>query len=134
MAESTDEKWTVDKLSDSNWMTWKFQMRHLLLAKGIWGHVDGTEALAEDADAAARTEFGKKSQKAFSTIVMAISTPQLYLVTSCEKPKEAWDKLCEHFECKTLANKTLFKEAVFSVRNEGGNIHGSASEAYEGDH
>ena len=74
MAESKDEKWTVDKLSDSNWMTWKFQMRDRLLAKGIW---DDTEVLAEGVDAAAQTEFGKKSQKAFSTIVMAISTPSV---------------------------------------------------------
>ena len=65
MAESTtDEKWTVDKLDDYNWMTWKFQMCHLLLAKGLWGYVDGTEKLAEDATAAVWTEFLKKSQKA----------------------------------------------------------------------
>ena len=47
MAESVDEKWSIDKLNASNWMTWKFQMRHLLLAKGLWGYVDGSEVLAE---------------------------------------------------------------------------------------
>ena len=110
MAESTtNEKWTVDKLDDSNWMTWKFQMHHLLLAKGLWGYVDGTEKLAEDATAAVKADFSKKSQKAFSTIIMAISISQLYLVTSYDQLKDAWDKLCEHFECKTLANKLFLK-------------------------
>ena len=104
-----NEKWTVDKLDDSNWMTWKFQMHHLLLAKGLWGYVDSTEKLAEDATAAVKADFSKKSQKAFSTIIMAISTSQLYLVAWYDQPKDAWDKLCEHFECKTLANKLFLK-------------------------
>ena len=63
-------------------------MRHLLLAKGLWGLVDGTETLAEDANAAARAEFAKRVQKAFSTIITAIGTWQLYLVT-----KELTDRL-----------------------------------------
>ena len=121
MAESTtDKKWTVDKLDDSNCMTWKFQMRHLLLAKGLWGYVDGTEKLAEDATAAVRTKFLKKSQKAFSTIIMAISTSKLYLVTSYDQPKDAWDKLCEHFECKTLANKLFLKKQYFRTEMREG--------------
>ena len=61
-------------------------MRHLLLAKGLWNYVDGTEVLAEDANEATREDFRKKSQRAFSTIVMAVSTLKLYLVTSCEGP------------------------------------------------
>ncbi len=69
----TDEKWTIDKLDNKNWITWKFQMRHLLLAKGLWGFVDGTEVLVEGADAAAQTDFQRKKQKAFSTIVMAVT-------------------------------------------------------------
>ena len=72
--------------------------------------MDGSEVLVEDATTATQADFRKKSQKAFSTLVMAISTPQLYLVTSCDKPKDAWDKLCEHFECKTLANKLFLKK------------------------
>ena len=39
------DKWLIDL---SNWMTWKFQMKHLLLAKGLWGIIDGTEVLREN--------------------------------------------------------------------------------------
>lgn len=52
-------------------------MKHLLLAKGLWEVVDGTEETAEDVTAAAHAESQKKSLKAFSTIVLAISTSQL---------------------------------------------------------
>ena len=47
-------------------------------------HMEGTEVLADDANERVQTVFRQKSQEAFHTIIMAISTPQLYLVTSCE--------------------------------------------------
>ena len=110
-----DEKWSIEKLESSNWMTWKFQMKHLLLAKELWGFIDGTEVIREGATAVARTEHQKKAQKALSTLVMAISTSQLYLITSCEKPKDAWDALCNHFERSTLANKLMLKKEYFRM-------------------
>ena len=122
---AVDEKWVMDKLEGSNWATWKFQMRYLLLAKGLWNVVDGTEVLADDATAQARAEFTKKSQRVFSTMVLAIGTSQLYLVTSCEKPREAWDSLRNHFERDTLANKLFLKKQYFRAEmKEGTSIEG----------
>ena len=121
MAGTTvDERWSIDKLDGSNWITWKFQMRHLLLAKGLWGYIDGTETLREDASAQQRADFRKASQKAFSTIVMAISTSQLYLVTSLEEPKNAWDALRDHYERNTLANKLMLKKQYFRTEMKEG--------------
>jgi hypothetical protein len=51
-----EEKWSVDKLDGSKLTTWKFQMCHLLLAKGLWEHVDGSETLTRDASAAVQAE------------------------------------------------------------------------------
>ena len=129
---STDEKWTIEKLNGANWSTWKFQMKHLLLAKELWGMVDGTETLAEDAATTARSEFQKKSQKAFSTLVLAIGTSQLYLVTSCETPKDAWDALRSHFERNTLANKLFLKKRFFRMEmKEGTTIENHLKEMKE---
>ena len=64
MAGSINEKWSIDKLNDLNWITWKFQIRHMLLAKGFWGHVDGTDELADDATDQVQREFRRKGQKA----------------------------------------------------------------------
>lgn len=114
----TEKKWVIDKLDGANWMIWKFQMKHLLLAKGLWGVVDGTEEPTEDAAACA--EFQKKSQKAFSTVVLAISTSQLYLVTLYEQPREAWDALCNHFEGDMLANKLFLKKQYFRTEMKEG--------------
>ena len=67
------DKWLIDKLDSSNWMMWKFQIKHLLLAKDLWGLVDGMEVLQDDASAQQRVDFNKRSQKAFSTMVMSVS-------------------------------------------------------------
>ena len=46
-----EDKWTIDKLDGFNWITWKFQLKHLLLAKGLWKYVDGSAVLGESATA-----------------------------------------------------------------------------------
>ena len=107
--------------------TWKLQMKHLLLAKRLWEHVDRTDDFDNATTAQARAEFVQKSQKAFSTIVLAISTNQLYLVASCDGPHEAWEALRTNFECDTLANKLLLKKTVFQNGNTSTKL-----EAYEG--
>ena len=112
-----EEKWLIDKLGSCNWITWKFQVRHLLMVKDLWKYVDGSEVLAADATELVRTDYRVKSQKAVSTLVMAITTPQLYLVTSCE---EMWDALRGHYKRETLANKLFLK------RDKGGYIYGNA--------
>ena len=71
-----------------------------------------TEVIREGATAVAQTEHQKKAQKALSTLVMAISTSQLYLITSCE---DAWDALYNHFERSTLANKLMLKKEYFRM-------------------
>ena len=77
-----EEKWSIEKLDGNNWNTWKFQMKHLLMAKGLWNLVGGSEVLASEATAAL---FQSRLHKAFSTIVLAMDSAQLYLVTSCEE-------------------------------------------------
>ena len=115
-----EEKWSIEKLDGSNWNTWKFQMKHLLMAKGLWNLVDGSEVLASEATAAL---FQSRLHKVFSTIVLAMDSAQLYLVTLCEEPKQAWNALKNHFERETLANKLLLKKQYFrSEMKEGTSV------------
>lgn len=88
-------------------------MTHLLLVKGLWGVVDGSQALTESASQETVAQFRSKSQKTFWTIVLAIKSAQLYLVSSCKDPKLAWNALKKHFERDTLANKLFLKKKYF---------------------
>ena len=69
--------------------------------------------LAEDATADQRAKYHSDSQKAFSIIAMSVATSQLYLITSCEQPKEPWDALKKHFKRETLGNKLFLKKQYF---------------------
>ena len=64
-----------------------------LLAKRLCGVVDGSETLLDNTSSQVLAELKKKEQKALSTIALAVSTPQLYLITSSEKPKDGCDAL-----------------------------------------
>ena len=83
------------------------------MARGLWKYVDGSATLPDEPSADARAKFESESQKAFSTIVLSVSTTQLYLITTCEEPKDAWDTLKKHFERQTLANKLFLKKQYF---------------------
>uniref|UniRef100_A0A1X7U1S9 DUF4219 domain-containing protein n=1 Tax=Amphimedon queenslandica TaxID=400682 RepID=A0A1X7U1S9_AMPQE len=91
-------------MNSSNWMTWKFQLKHLL-SKGLWDIVTGKEVLKENPTTAQEAEFRSRSQKAFSTIVMSMESSQLYLATSYEEPLGALKALGDHFEWDTMVNK-----------------------------
>ena len=94
--------------------------------------MDGSETLTEDMTAQEQANYRKKSQKALSAIVMAVSPSQLYLITSCDSPKKAWDALRSHFERDTLANKLLLKKKILSYGDKGVVICGSSPERHEG--
>ena len=115
------EKWDIDKLDGSNWSTWKFQMQHLLTAKEVWDHVDGTAVdPGDDAEAAARLRYAKAKQKAMATLVVGIHSKLIYLVTSCTTPKDVWDTLKGQFERNTFANKMFLKRQYFTTKMSEG--------------
>ena len=84
-----EEKLSIAKLGSDNWNTWKFQMKHLLLAKGLWNYVCGLVEISNEENAEALAEFRLKEQKALSVIVLLMKPSQLYLAPSCENPQEA---------------------------------------------
>ena len=36
------EEKTIDKLTSDNYSVWKFKLKHLLIARELYGYVDGT--------------------------------------------------------------------------------------------
>ena len=118
-----DDRWSIERLRGDNWPTWKFQMKHVLLAKDFWNLTQGDEVLATDANEETRAAFKVKCQKALSVIVMSIDPSQLYLITTCETAKDAWDSLKQQFESSTLHNKLLLKKQYFrSEMSEGSSM------------
>ena len=57
------QKWEIDKLDGSNWPTWKFKMKLLLMVKEVREYVEGTVPPPGD-DAAVPANEVKAKQKA----------------------------------------------------------------------
>ena len=110
---ASEDRWSIDRLTSANYATWKFQMKHLLIAKGLYFIVDGTEkAPAESAEAKEKSEYLSRSQRAFSNIALSVSSELVYIISDSEDPHDAWTKLKKHFERNTLANKLFLKKTV----------------------
>ena len=122
----TDEKWSVEKLTSVNYTTWKFKLKHLLIAKELWGYIDDSiEEPANEAQPDVKANYKKKSNQAMSTIVLSVSDELLYLITECVKAKETWNKLKAHFERATLSNKLFLKKQYFRMEmQEGSSMEG----------
>ena len=118
---SGEEKFSVDKLNSKNYSTWKFKLTHYLIAKDLWGVVDGSET--EPTEATVKAQYEKKLKQAMSLIVFSVSDNLMYLITTCKSPKEAWDILQGHFERNTLTNRLFLKKQYFrAVMPEGASV------------
>ena len=59
----TDDKIEVEKLQCNNdWWEWKYNITLQLKAKKLWGHVEGTATLREDASKKAQQHFVRMRQ------------------------------------------------------------------------
>lgn len=110
----------VEKFTGENFHLWKFKLMMLLEKHDLWGIVDGTEVLPEGATNKARQEFHKRERRAMAEICLSLGDTQLPFVMTAKTAKEAWKKLEDHYEKKSLANKLFLRKKFFTaVKLEG---------------
>jgi hypothetical protein len=111
----------IDKLKDGNYATWKFQIKHLMISKGYFGIVSGTETQPDvSAEDKVKKDFQRRSERAFALLVLTVSSEMIYLISECNSANEAWNKLEKHFERDSLSNKIFLKKKYFrSEMKEG---------------
>jgi len=102
----------VDKLTANNYATWKFKLKHLLIAKELFGHCDGSMEEPTTGEAAKKA-FKLNAQKALSQIVRSVSDEFIYLTTECEAAQQAWEKLQSNFEWDASANRIYLEKQYF---------------------
>ena len=61
-------------LNVKNYPTWKLQWSMLLIKDGLWNIVNGTEVLAEDANADTQQKFTERSDRALAVIVLTVTS------------------------------------------------------------
>ena len=88
----------IEKLNGQNYTTWKYNMKIVLMDKGLWGFIDGEEKppLA-GSPAATKSAFKSRSDKAYSQIALAVEKSVQIHIQGTTVPKEAWEILQKQF-------------------------------------
>ena len=94
--ESSSER--ITKLNGRNYQTWKYNVKLVLMEKGLHGFLDGTEEAPEVADAPkVKAAYKTRSEKAYSLIAMNIEPSVQIHIIGTTNPKEAWETLHQQF-------------------------------------
>jgi len=113
MSEIESDKFRVAILSgSSNYRTWKFSMKMLLMAKDLWGVVSGDEGRPSTGST---KEWEARSQKALANISLSVSAAEQQHIIDCTSAKEAWDILEKLYEGKGRNRKFMLLEELFKL-------------------
>ncbi|GJQ92982.1 retrovirus-related pol polyprotein from transposon TNT 1-94 [Tanacetum coccineum] len=99
----------------SNFSLWRIKIRALLKQQGIWAPLAGPKP-ADMTDA----KYNSQDEKAHSTILLSLSDEVLYEVADEETAAGVWKKLEKLYMTKSLTNKLLLKQRLFSLRMKEG--------------
>ena len=112
----------IEKLNGTNYRNWKFNMRCLLMERGLWGYVNGSvekpEAKIEsvennvskqDADKSKEKidEYNLKADKAYSMIALSVEKDLQIIVQTSSSAKDAWEGTSISEEELSLDSDTL---------------------------
>lgn len=89
----------IEMLDGKNFQTWKFNMKLILMERGLWGFIaePSTEIPPPATDKAACVKHKSRSEKAYSIIALSVEKKAQIHIVGTTDPKEAWDKLAKQF-------------------------------------
>ena len=88
----------IEPLNGKNYQSWKYNMKLVLMERGLWGFTQEGQEVPPTASAAERNAYRLRSDKAYSLIALSIEKNLQVHIASTVNPKEAWDILQNHFE------------------------------------
>ena len=96
MAEITK----IEKLSGKNFQSWKYNIKLVLMERGLWGFTQEGQEIApgKDASAAVRNAYRLRSDKAYSLIALNVERDIQIHISSTTDPLVAWETLKKQFE------------------------------------
>jgi len=96
----------IEKLSSSNYSTWKFKTRMILIREDLWKE---TSKGVTGATAGDMLISQWKDERALATICLLIEDSQLIHIKSCKTAKECWDILETHYEKSSLVTRLFLR-------------------------
>lgn len=110
MTEMVDrETIKIEKLNGKNYESWKYNIKLVLMERGLWGFTqEGKETPPEEsASATVKNAYRLRSDRAYSLIALNVEKDLQVHISSVTDPLEAWGT------CKS--NSTLYQSHRSSV-------------------
>lgn len=105
------EKMQIEKLSGSNFPTWKFKVKLLMIHKDVWQAVDPLN----EGEVSSVVD-----QKALAVIGLSVQNEQIVHIQSCSTAKEAWESLQKVHEDSGTASKIVLQDQLMTTKLESG--------------
>ena len=85
----------IESLTGNNYQSWKYNIKLVLMDRGLWGFVTGDEEAPvttdEDKKEKEVKEYRLKCDKAYSIIALNIEKNLQIHISSTTSPKTAWE-------------------------------------------
>ena len=107
---------------ETNWASWKVQMRHQLRSRKLWNLVKGEEQMAAGAERPAVEAFEERCVEATVRLTHAMSPTVVLLVQALDCPVEIWKKLERQYEKGTAASKLSLVQRYFGAKMAEGHL------------
>ena len=117
MAEITK----IEPLSGKNYQSWKYNTKLVLMERGLWGFVEGTENTPNStATDAVRNAYRLRSDKAYSLIALSVDKSLQVHISSTTDPRAAWEVLQKQFECVSIAQIVRLNRKFYAATMKEG--------------
>lgn len=106
----------IEKLNDTNYESWKIQIKSVLVCNELWRYTSGIETrTGENNDV-----WLLKDEKALALILLSVSKSQLDHIKKATTSHEAWEKLRIIYESKGPVRKSVLYKQLYRIKKEGG--------------
>ena len=117
MAEITK----IEKLNGKNYQSWKYNIKLVLMERGLWGFIAGTEtAAAETATVQVRNAYRLRSDKAYSLIALSVDKSLQVHITSTTDLRIAWETLQKQFEFVSITQIVRLNRKFYAATMKEG--------------
>lgn len=104
----------IEKLTDSNYESWKIQMKSILICNDLWQYVSGKEEKTPENAIA----WENKDEKALAQIILGVSSLQLNHVKKAQTSQEAWTVLERIHESRGPIRKAVLYRQLYKLKKE----------------
>ena len=110
-------KSVITPLTESNYATWKVQVKMNLIKEDLFGFIDCTETTPADGSGdTVVNKYKQRKAKCLAMIVLAVDPKLLYIVGDPEDPLVVWNKLKDTFQRKSWANKLRLRRKLYGMK------------------